>query len=280
MTHPTPTAIGVVAMALLTAGCSVNSAEPAGPTSVTTRVSTSAATTLVATTPIVTDGTLPAAEPRNVLLVILDDLGVDSAECYAGAGDVAVMPNLRALCDGGLVFDRVWSNPTCSPMLTSKYGFRTGIGQPVSDTDVGLRSDELTLPMALATEGIRSANIGKWHLAGTDAQSAETHPNDAGYEHYAGSPAGGLPDYEQWRRVVDGSVRRETGYATTVAVSDALAWIDDQDGPWFTWVAFNAPHTPFHLPPRDLHSRDDLPGTTEDIEARPREYFEEMGRSA
>ena len=26
----------------------------------------------------------------------------------------------------------------------------------------------------------------------------------------------------------------------------------------------------------DLHSRDDLPGTTEDIEARPREYFEAM----
>lgn len=190
------------------------------------------------------------------------------------------MPNLAALCDQGLVFDRVWSNPACSPtratMITGRYGFRTGVGQAIGPNDVGLRSDEFTLPLALAAAGIPSANIGKWHLAGIDAGSPDTHANAAGYEHYAGSPTGVLPDYEEWRRVVDGVAATETGYATTVAVDDALAWIDRQDGSWFTWVGFNAPHEPFHLPPADLHSRDDLTGTADHIAQNQRDYFEAM----
>ena len=57
-------------------------------------------------------------------------------------------------------------------------------------------------------------------------------------------------------------------YATTVNVNDAIAWIDDQTKPWFLWMAFNAPHSPFQRPPddcvdpldplvpRDCHSQD------------------------
>jgi hypothetical protein len=34
----------------------------------------------------------------------------------------------------------------------------------------------------------------------------------------------------------------------------------------FLWLAFNAPHTPFHVPPTELHNRE-LSGTESDIAA-------------
>jgi arylsulfatase A-like enzyme len=44
-----------------------------------------------------------------------------------------------------------------------------------------------------------------------------------------------------------------TNYATTDVVDDALAWIQARSTqPWFAWVAFNAPHTPLHVPPASL----------------------------
>jgi len=43
------------------------------------------------------------------------------------------------------------------------------------------------------------------------------------------------------------------GYATSDQVDDALLVIDEAgEEPWFVWLAFNAPHTPFHVPPADL----------------------------
>ncbi|MFL2545814.1 MAG: sulfatase-like hydrolase/transferase [Candidatus Rariloculaceae bacterium] len=47
----------------------------------------------------------------------------------------------------------------------------------------------------------------------------------------------------------------------------------DRDQPWFAWVAFNAPHTPFHLPPLDLHDRDALSPDQDDIDANPLPYY-------
>jgi len=57
--------------------------------------------------------------------------------------------------------------------------------------------------------------------------------------------------------------------------STLVFWFSyDGDGKqaWFLWLAFNAPHTPFHLPPANLHSRD-LSGTESDIAANPLPYY-------
>ena len=44
-------------------------------------------------------------------------------------------------------------------------------------------------------------------------------------------------------------------YSTSDQVNDAKAFIDARelaDEPWFVWMGFNAPHTPFHEPPSGL----------------------------
>jgi len=38
------------------------------------------------------------------------------------------------------------------------------------------------------------------------------------------------------------------------------------------WLAYVAPHSPFHLPPEDLHTQD-LSGDANDIRDNPRDYY-------
>ena len=39
------------------------------------------------------------------------------------------------------------------------------------------------------------------------------------------------------------------------------------------WLAYVAPHSPFHLPPANLHNRTSLSGDAADIDANPRPYY-------
>ena len=43
-------------------------------------------------------------------------------------------------------------------------------------------------------------------------------------------------------------------YITTHLTDAAIDWIDDQNQPWFLWLAHIAPHSPFQVPPADLHT--------------------------
>ncbi|VAW69858.1 hypothetical protein MNBD_GAMMA10-550, partial [hydrothermal vent metagenome] len=57
--------------------------------------------------------------------------------------------------------------------------------------------------------------------------------------------------YFLWQKMVNGKPETAGAYAPTVNVDDALDWLNRQDlnQPWFIWFAFNAPHSPFQVPP-------------------------------
>ena len=63
-----------------------------------------------------------------------------------------------------------------------------------------------------------------------------------------------------------------TSYVTTELTDQALDWISGQTQPWFVWLAYNAPHSPFHLPPAALHTQN-LSGDPADIAANERAYY-------
>ena len=65
----------------------------------------------------------------------------------------------------------------------------------------------------------------------------------------------------------------ETTYTTTKFADLAIDWLDDTSKPWFLWLAFNAPHTPFHLPDTDLHQQGSLPTDQASIDANPLPYY-------
>ncbi len=187
----------------------------------------------------------------NILLVVGDDMGVDMVSCYGEGAAPPCTPNIDALAARGLLFRNAWTNPQCSPtraqLLTGRHGFRTGIGEPVRKNNLGLRLTEWTLPEMLGP--YTSSATGKWHLAGW--QQGKNHPRNSGFGYHAGS-MGNLLDYFTWQKVINGSEFTSTTYATTDCADEAIAAALAMPEPWLLYAAFQAPHTPRHIPPKGL----------------------------
>jgi len=217
------------------------------------------------------------ASKPNILLVIADDMGLDASPGYSIGTTKPNMPNLQGFINNGVVFNNVWSYPTCSPtrssILTGKYGFRTGVGQvgdvlPITETSLQQHIDDLT--------GLAYSNavIGKWHLS-----TNPTHPETMGVGTYAGLLDGATPSYSNWSFTENGSTTTSTEYITTKFTDLAIDWVGNQSKPWFLWLAYTAPHTPFHLPPAEMHSQGALPNDQASIDANPLPYYMAMMES-
>lgn len=204
-------------------------------------------------------GTLAGAARAqdNFLIVIADDLGTDRVGAYAENPDPGRTPNLDRLAAAGILYRNAWAYPMCSPtrscLLTGLFGFRTGIGTIVhqggGEEEFGLFTDYESLPDLLAATHA-SAVVGKWHLA--CPRQGPGHPGRLGFERWAVT-RGNLGDYFGWNQNVGGTYLPITGYATTVVTDEAIRAIDALPEPWLLWVAYHAPHRPFHDPPSDLH---------------------------
>jgi len=200
------------------------------------------------------------ARPRNILLIIADDVGVDRVAAYGEHPWPGRTPVIDQLAAQGVLFRNAWANPSCSPtratILTGRYGMRTGIGTVVSLTNGAfeLSDEEVTLADVLGASR-RTAAVGKWHL-GLEAVSGFMHPMMMGFEQHRGALANfsRRNGYYCFRKNVNGVSTLCRTYATTDTVDDALAFVGRTRGPWFLWLAFNAGCKPFHKPPPQLHS--------------------------
>ncbi len=210
----------------------------------------------------------PELLPRNVLLIVADDVGLDNVGAYGLNPEAARTPNIDELAERGVLFRNAYANPVCSPsratILTGRYAWRTGLGSALvfTGSNPGLALAAPTLADVLSDEGYATAAVGKWHLATTDT----LHPLKAGFDHHLGS-MGNIADYFAFPKNVDGTIVTATKYATTDTVDDAITFIDatGPETPWFLWVAFNSAHAPFHAPPPELHGYD-IPPLAEGIE--------------
>ena len=115
----------------------------------------------------------------NILLILADDLGYGDVSCYNGESKVPT-PHLDRLAAEGMRFTDAHSPATvCTPtrysLMTGQMAFRvrnggtvfTGIGGPSL-----IAPERLTLPEMLASNGYRTACIGKWHIGMTFYNSA------------------------------------------------------------------------------------------------------------
>ncbi|SFA81755.1 sulfatase-like hydrolase/transferase [Algoriphagus aquimarinus] len=214
---------------------------------------------------------IPSTSQPNIVFIIADDMGLDASPGYSVAGQKPNMPSIQNMINTGIVFTNVWSNPTCSPtratILTGRYGFRTG----VTEVGIDLPTTEVSLFKYLSEQtgdAYSNALIGKWHLS-----NSATHPSEMGVEYYAGFLRGAVQSYYDWDLTINGSTSISTEYATTKLTDLAIDWIAEQEKPWFLWLAYNAPHTPFHLPPSNLHSQGALPDDQASINSNPLPYY-------
>ncbi|MBM3986757.1 MAG: hypothetical protein FJ294_02220 [Planctomycetes bacterium] len=206
----------------------------------------------------------PPLEPANVLVLVLDDVGVDMLGSYGVHPSFPPTPNIDALIADGVLFERCYTPPSCSPtraaVLTGRKSLRTGIGHSIEELlpEPALELSERTLPEVLAAgspRSIASSAIGKWHL-GSASVGGEDHPNLQGFEWFEG-PLGNLftnQTYFNYAKVRNGVRFSSDVYATTDQVNDALGRIAAMPEPWFLWLGFNAAHTPLHAPPAHLHT--------------------------
>lgn len=219
---------------------------------------------------------------RNVLVVVLDDIGYEILSQY-GVPDPTdtclgrpPTPALDALAASGVTFLNAWATPHCSPtrasLLTGRLPYRTGLGfivDPCSAVTAGtefeLQPGEVTIPEALRSagaqglapllgSGVATAAVGKWHL-GPDPVA----PLSQGFDRFRGTQSNiarcDRPNETlcAWWKNTDGVIAPATEYAMTDTIDEALAFTADHaDDPWFLYVALHAGHEPFHVPPAHL----------------------------
>lgn len=232
---------------------------------------TSSDTTYSAAFDINLDGTgASALVGKNILLIIADDMGTDALSLYntSPTAQLAPVPNISTLASNGVRFTNAYAYTVCSPtrssILTGRFGSRTGTANVVggASSNNALKASEFTLPEAFAANSAldyQLKHIGKWHLGGTNTAPCLI----GGWPAYVGSLGPEVTDFYNWTKVTGSgstaSSATSTTYATTDNVNDALAFISAQTAAnkkWFTWLAFNAPHDPYHKPPDALHTYD------------------------
>lgn len=205
----------------------------------------------------------------NILLIIADDMGRDATFGFSEGSLKPITPHINSIKNNGITFQNFWSYPTCSPtrasIITGKYGYRTGVKWA---GDV-LPSTEQSLQKYIKEEtGSRynSAVIGKWHLSGNNSSLNRAA---FGIDYYAGLMGGGLQNYFQWNLTNDQGTNLQSGYSSKIFTDLAMDWVGAQDQPWFLWLAYNAPHTPFHKPPSIMHNQGELTNYSEGIDPMP-----------
>jgi arylsulfatase A-like enzyme len=192
----------------------------------------------------------------NIVHIVADDLGWKDVG-FNGCADIKT-PNIDALAAGGARFTQFYVQPMCTPtracLMTGRYPFRYGLQTAVipSVSTYGLDTTEWLLPQCLAAAGYRTAIIGKWHLGHADRKY---WPRQRGFDYQYGAMIGELDYFTHdehgvldWFR--DNEPVREEGYTTTLLGKDAAKYIEAQDAarPFYLYLAFNAPHTPYQAP--------------------------------
>lgn len=210
----------------------------------------------------------PAASAHpNIVLIVADDLGYGDLGCYGGS--TVPTPHLDRLAAHSIRFtDGYVTAPVCAP---SRVGLLSGVHQqrlgvhwnqdvfPAALGQVKFPANHPTLPEALRAAGYVTAVLGKWNLPMREADrtcdeaallmnfGGDYFPGPDGS--YSGVDGGAIPkDPVARQQRYWGPAREGEEYLTDRIGRRAAEFIARQGGlprPFFLYVGFNAPHSPF-----------------------------------
>ncbi|MGB7325923.1 MAG: sulfatase-like hydrolase/transferase [Rubripirellula sp.] len=219
------------------------------------------ATVALATVAAATVSVARAGSQPNVVVMLADDLGWGAVGYHS---DWTETPNVDRLVGEGIELDRFYVAPMCTPtragLMTGRYPIRFGLARAVipPQRNFGLPVQERTIADALGEAGYKHRGIfGKWHLGHHDMK---WHPLSRGFTHFEGHYNGAI-DYfllerdgqRDWH--INHTPVAKQGYATDLiaaAASDFIRESAADDAPYFCYVPFNAPHSPFQAKPDDI----------------------------
>ncbi|MDX2429358.1 MAG: arylsulfatase [Bacteroides sp.] len=124
---------------------------------------------------------LSAQSKPNIVVILADDMGYGTANCYGTPESLLRTPHIDQMADEGMRFtDASTPASLCSPtryaFLTGRYAWRGKLKYGVLQPPEGalLIEDELfTLPEYLQKHGYATAHVGKWHLGYTNMDNVE-----------------------------------------------------------------------------------------------------------
>ena len=208
----------------------------------------------------------------NIVLILADDLGYGDLGCY-GRKDIET-PVLDRLATQGVRLTHHYANgPECTPtrtaLLTGRYqqwvgGLECAIGtgnvgryddaiRLRETNDLGLPTSQQTIVRLLKEAGYNTAITGKWHLGYEPKFAPHLHGFDRAfycigggmdYFHYLDTVAG-------YNLFLNGRPIRREGYFTDLLTDEAVRFLEQQsaDGaPFFLYVPYTCPHSPFQGP--------------------------------
>lgn len=207
---------------------------------------------------------LDASDDRpNVILVMADDMG------WAQTGyrnhPVLKTPNLDAMAEGGIRFDRFYAGaPVCSPTRASVLTGRSNDRTAVLSHGYAMDRQEVTLATLMKQAGYVTGHFGKWHLNGLRGPGVPILHTD---EHGPGKFG-----FDQWLSVTNffdrdpilsrrGKFEAFQGDSSEIIVEEALDFIarqKRQNQPFFAVIWYGSPHDPFRADDLDMEAFADL----------------------
>lgn len=199
-------------------------------------------------------GTAVASNRPNVVLVLVDDIGVGDLG-FAGGREIPT-PNIDRLAAEGTVFANAYALPSCSPtraaVMTGRFPPRFGIedNRMLDGPRDGMDVNEVTVADILHKKGYHTRLIGKWHLGKGDR--FEFAPRNRGFDEFYGyfGAAGRYVNPELSR---NGDVKERKGYITDLLTDEACDFFrQEHDRPFFLHLGYMAAHLPQVAKPEKL----------------------------
>ncbi len=209
--------------------------------------------------------------PPNIVIFLVDDLGISDLGCYGNHFNET--PNIDRLADLGIRYSDAYATcPVCSPsrasLMTGKYPVRVDITDfiPGRQFSRGLEADkmlkvpsfshqlalgETTLAELVKKAGYAAGFAGKWHLG-----AKGFYPTDQGFDvDIAGDKRGMPPSYyapylkqpqQDTTPFTEFSERsRENQYLTDQLTSEAISFVREHAGsPFLLYLSFYNVHIP------------------------------------
>ncbi|XP_037917688.1 arylsulfatase B [Hermetia illucens] len=200
---------------------------------------------------------LAATKRPHIIFILADDLGFNDLG-FHGSAQIPT-PNIDALAYSGIILNRYYVNPICTPsrsaLMTGKYPIHTGMQHTVlyGAEPRGLPLTEKILPEYLNELGYSSHIAGKWHLG---HYKLIYTPLYRGFKSHVGFWTGHhdyfdhtAAEFGTWgfdiRSGVDVPLNLHGVYTTDLVTTESLRVINDHNttDPLFLYVAHAAVHS-------------------------------------
>jgi len=204
----------------------------------------------------------------NILLIAVDDMGYSDVGAFGSEIDT---PSIDGLAESGVRFTNFYTGPSCSAtramLLSANYSHVAGLGnmqELLAPNQIGqpgyegyLNDRVVSIATVLKNAGYHTYMAGKWHLG----HEPEQDPSKRGFERVYTMLHGGTSHFDdEWMMYANYTpTYREDGvrthvprgfYSTEFYADQIIKYMDEQedDKPFFAYLAFTAPHDPLHVP--------------------------------